>query len=55
MAINGHFKMMKMAINNLKNAIAMYHSGYFTLMQIKEQTDISKSILYRSLNSVEHQ
>ncbi|MFJ7735600.1 recombinase family protein [Lysinibacillus sp. NPDC097287] len=41
--------------DNLKNAIAMYHSGYFTLMQIKEQTGISKSILYRSLDNLEQQ
>lgn len=41
--------------DNLKNAIAMYQSGYFTLIQIKEQTGISKSILYRSLENNEPQ
>ena len=41
--------------DNLKNAIAMYQSGYFTLMQIKEQTGISKSILDRSLDNFEQQ
>lgn len=37
---------------NLKNAISMYYSGDYTLMQIKEQTGISKSTLYRYLDQI---
>ena len=38
---------------NIKKAIAMYHSGDFTLHEIKEETGISKSTLYRYLESAE--
>ncbi|KOS68157.1 hypothetical protein AEA09_06050 [Lysinibacillus contaminans] len=43
----------KKSDNNLKNAMTMYHSGDYTLMQIKEQTGISKSTLYRYLDHFE--
>lgn len=36
---------------NLRKAIEMYHSQNFTLAQIKEKTGISKTTLYRNLES----
>ncbi|WP_409369271.1 helix-turn-helix domain-containing protein [Lysinibacillus sp. 38-6] len=34
---------------NIQKALAMYHSGHFTLHDIKNETGISKSTLYRYL------
>lgn len=39
---------------NIQKAISMYHSGKFTLHDIKNETGISKSTLYRSLESLEN-
>lgn len=36
---------------NIQKAISMYHSGNFTLHDIKNETGISKSTLYRSLEN----
>lgn len=36
---------------NLKKAIEMYHNQKYTLAQIKEETGISKTTLYRNLES----
>ncbi|RXZ79516.1 recombinase family protein [Paenibacillaceae bacterium] len=44
----------KKSDHNIKNAIAMYHSGHFTLHEIKQETGISKSTLYRYLESIDH-
>ncbi|MDK0291585.1 helix-turn-helix domain-containing protein [Salmonella enterica] len=38
--------------DNIKKAISMYHKG-FKLMEIKNETGISKSTLYRYLESAE--
>lgn len=38
--------------DNIKKAISMYHEG-FKLMEIKNETGISKSTLYRYLESTE--
>ena len=43
----------KKSDENIKKAIAMYHSGNYTLLDIKNETGISKSTLYRYLESVE--
>lgn len=37
---------------NIEKAISMYHSGRYTLLDIKEKTGISKSTLYRYLESM---
>lgn len=42
----------KKSDENIKRAIAMYHSGDYTLLDIKNETGISKSTLYRYLESV---
>ncbi|QCR30859.1 recombinase family protein [Lysinibacillus sp. SGAir0095] len=39
----------KKSDDNIKKAIAMYHSGNYTLLEIKNETGISKSTLYRYL------
>lgn len=38
---------------NIQKAVSMYHSGNFTLLDIKNETGISKSTLYRYLESLE--
>ena len=43
----------KKSDENIKRAISMYHSGNYTLLEIKEETGISKSTLYRYLETVE--
>ena len=43
----------KKSDDNIQKAIAMYHSGNYTLLDIKNETGISKSTLYRYLESVE--
>lgn len=43
----------KKSDDNIKKAISMYHSGKYTLLEIKNETGISKSTLYRYLESVE--
>lgn len=43
----------KKSDDNLKKAIAMYHSGKYTLLDIKNETGISKSTLYRYLEVLE--
>ncbi|MDI7743172.1 recombinase family protein [Lysinibacillus fusiformis] len=43
----------KKSDENIKKAISMYHSGNYTLLEIKNETGISKSTLYRYLESVE--
>lgn len=43
----------KKSDENIKQAIAMYHSGNYTLLDIKIETGISKSTLYRYLESEE--
>ncbi|MCM3389619.1 recombinase family protein [Ureibacillus chungkukjangi] len=43
----------KKSNENIKKAIAMYDSGNYTLLDIKNETGISKSTLYRYLESVE--
>lgn len=43
----------KKSDENIKKAIAMYHSGNYTLLNIKNETGISKSTLYRYLESLE--
>ncbi len=43
----------KKSDENIKKAIAMYHSGKYSLLEIKNVTGISKSTLYRYLESVE--
>lgn len=43
----------KKSDENIKRAISMYHSGNYTLLEIKDETGISKSTLYRYLESVE--
>ncbi|AJK88485.1 MULTISPECIES: recombinase family protein [Lysinibacillus] len=40
---------------NIQKAVSMYHSGNFTLLEIKNETGISKSTLYRYLESLENQ
>ncbi len=39
---------------NIQKAVSMYHSGNFTLIDIKKETGISKSTLYRYLESLEN-
>lgn len=41
----------KKSDDNIKKAIEMYHAGTFTLLDIKNETGISKSTLYRYLES----
>ncbi|HWK23438.1 MAG TPA: recombinase family protein [Ureibacillus sp.] len=43
----------KKSDENIKKAIEMYHTGNYTLLDIKNKTGISKSTLYRYLESVE--
>ncbi|KGR77315.1 recombinase family protein [Ureibacillus sinduriensis] len=43
----------KKSDDNIQKAISMYHSGNYTLLEIKNETGISKSTLYRYLESVE--
>lgn len=43
----------KKSDENIKRAISMYHSGKYTLLDIKNETGISKSTLYRYLESAE--
>ncbi|MFL0584837.1 recombinase family protein [Solibacillus silvestris] len=43
----------KKSDENVKKAIDMYQSGKFTLLDIKNETGISKSTLYRYLESIE--
>ncbi|QSB11489.1 recombinase family protein [Lysinibacillus fusiformis] len=38
---------------NIQKAVSMYYAGNFTLLDIKNETGISKSTLYRYLESVE--
>ncbi|WP_313892458.1 recombinase family protein [Psychrobacillus sp.] len=44
----------KKSDNNIKKAISMYHSGNFTLLDIKNETGISKSTLYRYLEAAQN-
>ncbi len=41
----------KKSEDTIKQAIAMYHSGSYTLIDIKNETGISKSTLYRYLEN----
>lgn len=41
----------KKSDENIKKAMAMYHSGNYTLLEIKNETGISKSTLYRYLET----
>lgn len=43
----------KKSDDNVKKAIEMYQSGKFTLLDIKNETGISKSTLYRYLEALE--
>lgn len=43
----------KKSEDNVKKAIDMYQAGKFTLLDIKNETGISKSTLYRYLESIE--
>ncbi|SOC23432.1 DNA invertase Pin-like site-specific DNA recombinase [Ureibacillus xyleni] len=43
----------KKSDDNVKRAISMYYSGDYTLLEIKNETGISKSTLYRYLEAVE--
>lgn len=43
----------KKSDENVKKAIDMYQSGKFTLLDIKNETGISKSTLYRYLETIE--
>jgi len=43
----------KKSEENIKKAIEMYQSGNNTLLDIKNETGISKSTLYRYLESIE--
>lgn len=43
----------KKSDDNIKKAIEMYQSGKYTLLDIKNETGISKSTLYRYLESIE--
>ena len=43
----------KKSDENVKKAISMYYSGDYTLLDIKNETGISKSTLYRYLEAVE--
>ncbi len=45
----------KKSDKNVKEALEMYHSGDYTLLDIKNKTGISKSTLYRYLESLENQ
>lgn len=45
----------KKSDENVKKAITMYHSGNFTLLDIKNETGISKSTLYRYLETTEEE
>ncbi|TQR13345.1 recombinase family protein [Psychrobacillus soli] len=45
----------KKSDDNIKKALSMYHSGNFTLLDIKNETGISKSTLYRYLEHTENQ
>ena len=45
----------KKSDDNVKKAITMYHSGKFTLLDIKNETGISKSTLYRYLETTEEE
>lgn len=45
----------KKSDDNIKKALSMYYSGNFTMLDIKNQTGISKSTLYRYLESTENQ
>ncbi|TQR21757.1 recombinase family protein [Psychrobacillus vulpis] len=44
----------KKSDDNIKKAITMYHSGTFTLLDIKNETGISKTTLYRYLEGAEN-
>lgn len=44
----------KKSDDNIKKAISMYHTGKFTLLDIKNETGISKSTLYRYLETTEN-
>ncbi|MFI2128698.1 helix-turn-helix domain-containing protein [Lysinibacillus fusiformis] len=39
---------------NIQKAVSMHHSGDFTLLDIKNETGISKSTLYRYLETLEN-
>lgn len=43
----------KKSDDNVRKAIEMYQSGKFTLLDIKNETGISKSTLYRYLETIE--
>lgn len=43
----------KKSDDNVKKAVDMYQSGKYTLLDIKNETGISKSTLYRYLESIE--
>lgn len=43
----------KKSDENITKAIAMYHAGDYTLLDIKNETGISKSTLYRYLESTD--
>lgn len=45
----------KKSDDNIKKAISMYHTGKFTLLDIKNETGISKSTLYRYLEMQENE
>jgi len=45
----------KKSDDNVKKAISMYHSGKYTLLDIKNETGISKSTLYRYLETTEEE
>lgn len=40
---------------NIQKAVSMYHSGIYTLLDIKNETGISKSTLYRYLETLDNQ
>lgn len=44
----------KKSDDNIKQALSMYHSGDYTLREIKDETGISKSTLYRYLENMDH-
>lgn len=44
----------KKSDDNIKKALSMYHLGNYTLKEIKDETGISKSTLYRYLENVEN-
>lgn len=39
---------------NIQKAVSMYHSGNYTLLDIKNETGISKSTLYRYLETLDN-